>query len=268
MQIAADCLQRGEAFAIVSVSAAKGSTPREAGATMIVSLDRASGTIGGGRLEWDAMAAARSMLESGSNMRAISVALGPSIGQCCGGNVTIIVERGDEAGLAALVERERLASESLPQVIIYGAGHVGRALAEALALLPLRVTLTDSRSAELDLAQVPGINRLLSEAPVVVAEAAAANAAHVIMTHSHALDSLIACVILEKNRFSYLGIIGSRTKRTTFLKAFRAMGFADTVLKRITCPIGGAGLRDKRPQVIAAMTAAEIMIAISREDGG
>jgi len=267
-RIAADCLRRGEAFAIVSIRDAKGSTPRETGATMVVSRDRAAGTIGGGRLEWDAMAEARNMLDEGSNMRAISVALGPSLGQCCGGNVTILIERGDKGRVDALFERERREGESLPRVIVYGAGHVGRALAAALAPLPIHVTLTDSRSDELELAQTPGINPVLSDAPVGLAEAAPAGTAHVIMTHSHALDSLIASAILEQNRFAYLGIIGSRTKRAIFLKAFRAMGFGEVLLKRIACPIGGKAVKDKRPAVIAALVAAEIITVLSRKNGG
>ncbi len=258
-QFAADCLRNGEAFAIVSIRDAKGSTPRETGATMLVSADRAAGTIGGGRLEWDAMAAARNMLVDGSNMRAISMALGPSIGQCCGGNVTLLVERGDNESVAAWLEHERRERESRPRVIVYGAGHVGRALAAALAPLPLRVTLTDSRSDELALAQAPGIETLLSDTPIAMAEAAAPGAAHVIMTHSHALDSLIASAILERKSFAYLGIIGSRTKKAVFLKAFRAMGHDEALLKRIVCPIGGRAVRDKRSAVIAALTAAEIV---------
>jgi xanthine dehydrogenase accessory factor/xanthine dehydrogenase large subunit len=231
---------------------------------MVVSADRAAGTIGGGRLEWDVIAAARDMIEEGSNIRAISVALGPSIGQCCGGNVTIRIERGDETNLAGLQARQQRERENRPRVIVYGAGHVGRALAAALAPLPLRVTLTDSRSEELALAQAPGIETLLSDAPVALAEAAAQGAAHVIMTHSHALDSLIASAILERRSFAYLGIIGSRTKKAIFLKAFRDMGYEEALLKRIVCPIGGKVVKDKRPAVIAALAAAEIVTALSR----
>ncbi len=231
---------------------------------MVVSADRAAGTIGGGRLEWDVIAAARDMMDKGSKIRAISVALGPSIGQCCGGNVTVLVERGDKESVAAWLERDRREREKRPQVTVYGAGHVGRALAAALAPLPLAVTLTDSRSGELELAQTPGVNLVLSDRPVGLAEAAAEGAAHVIMTHSHALDSLIAAAVLEKNRFSYLGIIGSRTKKAMFLKAFRATGFEEALLKRIVCPIGGRVVKDKRPAVIAALAAAEIVTALSK----
>ena len=92
-----------------------------------------------------------------------------------------------------------------------------------------------------------------------VAAAAAPGAAHVILTHSHALDSLIASAILERKSFAYLGIIGSRTKKAVFLKAFRAMGHDEALLKRIVCPIGGRAVRDKRSAVIAALTAAEIV---------
>ncbi len=79
------------------------------------------------------------------------------------------------------------------------------------------------------------------------------------MTHSHALDSLICASLLEANTFAYLGLIGSETKRARFLSAFRTMGLAEAALARLVCPIGGTAVRDKRPAVIAALVAAELI---------
>ncbi len=171
-QLARTSLATGEAFAVVTVETAQGSTPREAGATMVVTEKAVAGTIGGGRLEWDAIAAARDMLAKESKSRArdasagptpirLDIPLGPEIGQCCGGRVTLSVMPGDEALVLALEAAERAAAVARPTVVIYGAGHVGRALATALAPLPLRVVLADLRAEELGLCADDRIERVL-----------------------------------------------------------------------------------------------------------
>jgi xanthine dehydrogenase accessory factor len=247
---------------LVRISAAAGSTPREQGAWMAVTASGVTGTIGGGRLEWDAVATARGMLASGESTREEIIALGPAIGQCCGGRVSLEYARLTPALHAKLAEEVRRATTACPCVLIYGAGHVGRALARALAPLPLHVTLIDSRPEELALTDARGVKLLASDNPAAVAESAPTRAAHVVMTHSHTLDSLIASALLERGDFAYLGLIGSATKRAAFFSAFRAMGFEETKLTRITCPIGGSAVADKRPEVIAALTAAEIITAV------
>ncbi len=245
-------------FRRVTVSEAEGSTPRERGAAMLVSPTEVAGTIGGGRLEWDAIDAARAMLNAGEAEKRMVVPLGPAIGQCCGGRVALAFDAPDDAALMRMADEESAAAALAPHVIIYGAGHVGRALAKALAPLPLVVTLADGRQDELDRANAPGATLLRSDGLAGLAEAAPEDASHVVMTHSHALDSLIAAAVLERNRFRYLGIIGSKTKRASFRRAFRGMGFPEPLIRRVICPIGGADLRDKRPAVIAALAAAEI----------
>jgi xanthine dehydrogenase accessory factor len=243
---------------VVTVLAAAGSTPREAGARMLVTTRSLQGTIGGGRLEWDAIAAARTMIADGRTVGAMTIPLGPSIGQCCGGRVTLDFRRLDR-DLAAEIRSEQTRSKaSRPRTVIYGAGHVGRALARAMALLPVRVTLIDSRQEELEREPLPGVELVAATSPADVVISVPAGAAHVVMTHSHALDSLVVAEVLARADFAYLGLIGSATKRETFRKALREIGFDDAALGRMRCPIGGSRLRDKRPAVIAAMVAAEI----------
>jgi xanthine/CO dehydrogenase XdhC/CoxF family maturation factor len=128
---------------LIEVAAARGSTPREAGAWMVVGPEGAEGTIGGGRLEWEAMAAARAMLAAGEAAREMDVALGPEIGQCCGGRVRL---RLTAAGPEAVAARRAAEAAALPQVWVFGAGHVGAALARALAALPVRTTVADGRA--------------------------------------------------------------------------------------------------------------------------
>ena len=120
----------------VEVTRSRGSTPREAGATMFVSAEITQGTIGGGQLEYMAIDRARQMLARGEDAAIMDVPLGPEIGQCCGGRVELSLDR-----ITALPR-----APDHPQVLIFGAGHVGRALARALRLLPLRPILIDQRA--------------------------------------------------------------------------------------------------------------------------
>lgn len=255
---------KGDAFAMISVSEALGSTPREVGAVMLVSAVEMAGTIGGGRLEWDAINAARAMLEAGDSSRELTVTLGPAIGQCCGGRVVLHIKGVGTEDVEALQAAENATHSAMPNVMIYGAGHVGRALALALASLPFKTSLVDSREAELSLAKSLFVKRdcvtlLHTDSAIALAETAPAGTAHIIMTHSHALDSLIAAAVLERNAFSYLGIIGSQTKRTSFCRAFKELGLPAESIARIVCPIGGNSVQDKRPEVIAALVAAELI---------
>jgi xanthine dehydrogenase accessory factor len=237
---------------------------------MVVTRNDVAGTIGGGRLEYDAIASARALLDEGRAEEALTVSLGPEIGQCCGGSVTLRFRRGAAPDVERLQQAEAGLQAARPAVLIYGAGHVGRALAQALRPLPFDVALIDSRAEEIARISPDGLRVMLSERSVALAEEAPAGAAHVVMTHSHALDSLIASAVLERGDFAYLGIIGSQTKRALFLRGFREIGLGEDLLAKITCPIGGDAVRDKRPEVIAALAAAEITTALlgGKRDGG
>ena len=227
----------------VEITRARGSTPREAGATMFVMLDATQGTIGGGQLEYMAIDRARQMLARGETAAHMDIPLGPEIGQCCGGRVELTLTH--VASLPAPSEH--------PQVLIFGAGHVGRALGRALALLPLRPILIDQRAPEL--AQASGETRL-TPLPEAEIRAAPIGSSYIILTHDHALDFLLAIEALKRPDAPYIGMIGSATKRAQFHRFARAQGVAPD---RLTCPIGAGGSGDKRPEIIAAFTAAELI---------
>lgn len=233
----------------VRITRARGSTPREAGAEMFVGPDRITGTIGGGQLEYMAIDRARQMLARGEAEALMDVPLGPEIGQCCGGRVELALDR------AAPQPREKG-----PLVLIFGAGHVGRALARALAPLPCRAVLVDQRAEEL--AQAEGLETRLTPLPEAEIRSAPPGSVYVIVTHDHALDFLLAAEALRRTDAPYVGMIGSRTKRESFRRFLtRAEPGLDPA--GLTCPIGAGFSHDKRPEVIAAFTAAELMARLT-----
>ena len=225
----------------VRVISARGSTPRDVGAEMFVGPDAVQGTIGGGQLEYMAIDRARVMLAQGLALDQMDIPLGPEIGQCCGGRVVLELDR---LGPTA---------QDHPDALIFGAGHVGRALALALQPLPVNATLIDQRPEELALAAT-GVTTHLTPLPEAMIRAARAGTAVVILTHDHALDFLLATEALSRPDLSYVGMIGSATKRAQFLRFAKGI---DT--SRLVCPIGAGLSHDKRPEVIAAFTAAELI---------
>ncbi|MEZ5812758.1 MAG: xanthine dehydrogenase accessory protein XdhC [Rhizobiaceae bacterium] len=245
----------------VEVAEARGSTPRERGAWMLVSPSALFLTIGGGQLEYMAIDRARAMLAAGETAAEISIPLGPEIGQCCGGRVAISLKRLDHAlAEAAVTELEKqMAAE--PHIYLFGAGHVGNALASALALLPVRPVLVDTRANELERAP-KSVETCLTAVPESVVREAPAGSAFVILTHDHSLDFLIAQEALARGDAAYVGMIGSKTKRATFASWYVKQGGDRAALGRLVCPIGKSRLHDKRPAVIASLVAAEIIEAL------
>ena len=247
---------------LVEIAETLGSTPREAGARMLVTEVTSFDTIGGGQLEFHVIDVAREMLAGGGAARSLNLALGPHMGQCCGGRVVVLLKKLTQA---LALEQEALESaEKRPEVLIFGAGHTGLALSRALSLLPLDVSLIDDRE---------GLNPTLPDQiafrrvdnPETAITEAMAGAAVVILTHSHALDYALADAALRRSDLAYVGMIGSATKRARFRQWFRARGGSEEALARLVCPIGGKAIRDKRPEVIAALTSAEIVHRILAE---
>jgi len=241
---------------LVTVDQALGSTPREAGARMLVTTQDVAGTIGGGRLEFDAIDMARRMLVDEESDARIDVPLGPEIGQCCGGRVSLTFRRMDAAALIRLQAEAEAEDAESPAIFIFGAGHTGRALAQALAPLPLAVALIDSRPDTLK-GLPEGIRCIAAAMPETLIDDAPPGSAFVVMTHDHSLDFLVTAAALARKDAAYVGMIGSATKRARFHRHLAEDGRAAEI-ERLTLPIGGSVLRDKRPAVIAAMTAAEI----------
>ncbi|MCW5721810.1 MAG: xanthine dehydrogenase accessory protein XdhC [Devosia sp.] len=239
----------------------RGSSPRAEGTFMLVAPDAIFGTIGGGALEYMVIDHARRLIIQGRAEEAMDVPLGPEIGQCCGGRVAVGLRYADAAIRRELVQRIAAEETAKPQVYVFGAGHVGRVLAQILALLPVRVEVIDTRREELD--QLPsGIASRRVAMPEAVVRSAPEGSCFVILTHDHALDFLIAFEALARQDSPYVGMVGSRTKRAKFASWYVEQGGDREALDRLVLPIGAQGLGDKRPSVIAALAAAEIMVQI------
>jgi xanthine dehydrogenase accessory factor len=248
---------------VAELMSVRGSSPREQGAFMVVAPDALIGTIGGGALEYMVIARARQAMRDGLPPGLMDVPLGPEIGQCCGGRVIVALRVINAADAERLTARLREAEAALPHVFMFGSGHVGRALAHALAALPLQVHVVDTRRDELH--DLPtGIDARAVPMPEAVVRSAPAGSAFVILTHDHALDFMIAAEALKRADAPYVGMVGSKTKRAKFASWYRGEGGREEDLHRLVLPIGDFGYVDKRPEVIAALAAAEIMVHIGR----
>lgn len=248
---------------LVQVAQTQGSTPREPGAWMLVWPNACAGSIGGGALEHQAMHEARALLASPANAPAPPMqrqALGPSLGQCCGGVVQLRFERVGPADVPAL--RQRLAP-SLHPVALFGGGHVGHALVRLLTTLPFALHWIDSRANVFD-PKLPAWVRTEHSDPVQAAVSGLTPGARVlVMSFSHAedLDILIACLERQRARgdLPFIGLIGSRSKWARFRRRLAARGFGAEEIEHITCPIGVPGIVGKQPEVIAVAVAAQLL---------
>ncbi|WP_417767616.1 xanthine dehydrogenase accessory protein XdhC [Stappia sp.] len=310
----AELLGRHGTCAMVSVLALEGSGPREAGARMVVAPDGSfHGTIGGGTLEFEAIALARQCARAADDRLTLrGFSLGPDLGQCCGGRVTLAVESfssarqneveriaaaarsgglatrariaadgtvgpreilsGDDAGGPALDLSGSLLFERFDapatSLLLFGAGHVGRALVLALAPLPFRISWIDSRAeafpgrAPANVVSIhhPDPPSTLSGGPEGWGLLPPGGAEVLIMTHDHAIDLAIADAALHQAGVRGVGMIGSRTKAARMRSRLRAAGHGEDALARFRCPIGIAGITSKEPAAIAVAVVGELMI--------
>ncbi len=259
-RVACDWQAAGVAAVLVEVSDAQGSVPRERGTRMLVSAQGAAGTIGGGHLELKALAHARDMLARGGQaVHSQHFPLGPALGQCCGGAVTLQFEPLTARHVEAWPDEPVLFHLQL-----YGAGHVGRAIARVLATLPVQVVWVDEREDEFpttlgDCEWPPHIRKLAVDGVEGEVRHAPVGAFYLVLTHQHDLDMRITEAVLRRGDFGFLGLIGSRTKKQKFLHRFQERGISAALLDRVVCPIGLPGIAGKAPEVIAVAVAAQLL---------
>jgi xanthine dehydrogenase accessory factor len=243
----------------------------------VVRVHSVAGTIGGGHLEWQAIALAREALVGRAPLpleRAYT--LGPSLGQCCGG--------------AVLIRLTLLTAESLAQwpaepplfhLQLHGAGHVGRAVMKLLADLPCAVTWVDERTEAFSPSMSPVSESestsaftadatrgspahphttLCTDCPEAEVRRAPPGAYFLVMTHRHDLDFYIVEAALRRGDFGFLGLIGSATKAASFRHRLAARGIAPERLARLVSPIGVPGISGKAPEVIAVAVVAQLLL--------
>jgi len=246
---------------VVQVLQARGSVPREAGTRMLVAADAVLGTIGGGHLELQAIADARALLARSTGVFNRHVALGPSLGQCCGGALDLrhtLLADDDPAAWPLPAPRFTLQ--------LYGAGHVGRAIVQVLAGVPCNVQWVDERESEFPAQRLPDHIRKVCVEPVEAEVAAAPPGCfHLVLTHSHALDLAISQAILARGDFGFFGLIGSKSKRARFEARLRERGVQGALLARMVCPIGLPGVAGKEPGVIAVAAVAQLLLAAAAQ---
>ncbi|MES2944138.1 MAG: xanthine dehydrogenase accessory protein XdhC [Pseudomonadota bacterium] len=261
-----------QAAVLLQIESTQGSAPREAGTWMAVFAHELVGTIGGGHLEHEAISQAREQLRSQNTENAEArtlkrqrFALGPSLGQCCGGVVHLLFEPVSAQDLPAL--RTRL-QQSLHPLALFGGGHVGHALVEVLARLPFSLTWIDSRDGVFPQPAPAGVCCEHSEPVQSAVSELVAGTRVLIMSFSHAedLDVLAACLQRQRDKadLPYIGLIGSHSKWATFQHRLEARGFSSAELAHVTCPIGVPGITGKEPEVIAIAVAAQLLQSISK----
>jgi xanthine dehydrogenase accessory factor len=254
-------LSEGRDAVVIEVTQALGSAPREAGTRMLVSAVEAIGTVGGGHLELKAIERAREMLRTHElTPHTEHFPLGPALGQCCGGAVTLNYHALDAPTLARWPT-----AAPLFHLQLYGAGHVGRAIATLLATLDVGVEWIDEREDEFPAVTTLGtpwpahVRQVCVDAVEAEVRLAPPGAFYLVLTHDHDLDLRITEAILRRGDFAYLGLIGSRTKRQRFIHRFEQRGIEADAIARLTCPIGIEGVKGKEPELIAAAVLAQLL---------
>jgi xanthine dehydrogenase accessory factor len=316
-------LRHGEGCVLVTIAGTQGSTPRETGSKMLVHAAGIAGSIGGGHLEFKAIERARALMASPESAppEVADYALGPGLGQCCGGRVRLLFERLGPAAIAwledwrhapgghvlatrldngtkAVLHSARVESAELPpqfhnavtrfaggsepavlagepeagpcylfermispvdDLYLFGAGHVGRALVHVLGPLPYRIRWFDGRP-EMFPEELPAsIAAEVSAEPRGDVAEAAPGTFFLVMTHSHVLDFEICEQVLRRGDAAFLGLIGSASKRASFIRRLRARGYSDAAIGRLTCPIGLPGISGKLPAAIAVSVAGQLL---------
>lgn len=244
-EVLAELQRRGEAHVIVTLLATRGSTPRGSGSKMIVTAEQSHDSIGGGHLEFKAIAHARTLLCGQEDSQSlVQYPLGASLGQCCGGQVSVLYEYFAARG---------------PRLLVFGAGHVARALIPILAELPLRIRWIDNREDPFPEALPAGVETVQSEDPVAQLETAPPGSWALVLTHNHQLDYALTEAALKRGDLDYLGVIGSATKARRFRQRLRHRGFSAVQIEQLICPVGLPQVSGKRPMEVAVSIAAQLI---------
>ncbi|WP_284382587.1 xanthine dehydrogenase accessory protein XdhC [Litoribrevibacter albus] len=248
------CQQSGVAYALITVLGCTGSTPRDQGSKMVITGDATFDTIGGGHLEFVVTNKAREMIAEGRSVQEIQhFPLGASLGQCCGGSATVLVETF--AGCQF-------------NIGLFGAGHVAKSLVSILSGLPCKVTWVDSREEEFPASVPANVSKVVTDDPCGEIATLPEGADVLILTHNHQLDYELCVAALKRlqagNALRHVGLIGSDTKAQRFVKRLEHRGFSLDEINQIKCPVGLSEVPGKLPMEVAVSIAGEL-IAIEND---
>ena len=246
---------------VVEIAEARGSAPRGAGTRMLVSAVQAIGTIGGGHLEFKALATAKAMLAARDTApRRERYPLGPALGQCCGGVVDLEFSLLDDGAVARWPD-----GAPLLHLQMHGGGHVGHAIATLLTTLDVRVDWIDERddafapTTTLGTPWPDSVRRRVADGAEGEVAAAPPGAFFLVLTHDHALDFRIVEAALRRADAGFVGVIGSKSKRERFRHRLAQRGMRDERVARMRCPVGLPGIAGKQPEVIALAVVAQLL---------
>jgi xanthine dehydrogenase accessory factor len=244
------CEKNGQSYVIATVLGAAGSIPRDQGSKMVITADGDFDTLGGGHLEFSVMNKAREMLmndEAGNHIEHFP--LGASLGQCCGGSVTVLMEAFVHTGF---------------NLTVFGAGHVAKALMTILAGLPGQVRWVDSRENQFPSEMAGNIKKCVEEFPVDVIDTLPKGSQLLILTHNHQLDFELVEAALKRDDFAFIGCIGSSTKAERFQMRLKHRNFSQAQIDSMVCPVGSLDIPGKLPMEVAVSMAAQL-IALQHE---
>lgn len=242
--------EQNQTYALVTVISVQGSAPRESGCKFVVTPTDIFDTIGGGHLEYKCIEMARQLMQDKRALQHIEhFPLAARLGQCCGGRVSVLFEVFPAAAM---------------NLVLFGAGHVSRALTSILKELPCRVTWVDSRSQEFPDHSTDNIERLVSEHPADEVADMPEDSHYLVMTHDHQLDMAICEAVLKRGDFAYLGVIGSESKAGRFRLRLKRQGFNAGLVDKMRCPVGLTAVPGKRPMEVAVSIAGELIALMNQ----
>ena len=261
---AQQCSQRGDAYVLITIMGVSGSTPRNSGTKMLLTEKETFDTIGGGHLEYKAIAHAQKMLreclQSGQNSQSLEhFQLAAQLGQCCGGTATVFFE---------------CFSANAVNIMLFGAGHVGQALVQILSSLPVKVTWVDERAEQFSqcthLTSINNITTVVTDDPCGEISTMPTNSYFIVMTHNHQLDFELCQTLLKgadskEFNFNYLGLIASNTKWRRFQQRFAHQDIDEQLVEKIHCPIGLSAVKGKKPMEVAVSIAGELISLYQEE---
>ena len=246
---------------LATIIKAKGSVPRNENVSMVISSSMQFGTIGGGELEYQITRKSKSLLNTlNCNQKIIELPLGPSLGQCCGGFVKIQLNKFKN-GKDLLLKRnlkEQIINKN-KNLYIFGAGHVANALLSKLDGVGFNIFVIDSRENFISKINTDYVFPILAKDPTIIIKNAPSKSYYLVLTHSHQLDLSICDSILKKNNFTFIGLIGSKTKKIRFTKRLIEIGHDENSINKIECPIGIRSIEGKEPDVIAISIIARLL---------